>query len=466
MRKIIFCISVLLVQGLSAQITLTPFTPDIPYSSFAGTLDIYGNEIVSSAYYSHDFTQSRVFVFEKNGSTITQETYFTPSDVALSDNFGETVSIDNDFIAASSRLNDQVASNAGAVYMYRKVTGSWTFFQKIIPFDGAADDYFGTDVKVVGNQLFVSSINNEASGQPTSTNSGAVYVYKFDGTTWNFTQKITVNGSQYFGIQLRVVNNKMVIASRSSTNQINTYDYDGTTWNFSSSLSLGFSMDQSMRGFDLDNNQLFVLNSNYPTAAINIYDAGVNSWNLNTTLTALNLNDKYPAYFKVHNDVMFISLNNHSLLYTGKTPTAVYRKISGTWTYQEIIYGQGESNRDDFFGMEMALSDDFVVIGATSEFMAAQGGRAYTFDLALGVNESTFNNLKIFPNPTSDVVNLTTDFVDSISSVDIYKYDGKLVKRVESNFDLISLNEFQNGIFLLKFKMNNGTSTTKKIVKL
>lgn len=465
MRKNIFCISVLLVQASYAQITLTPFAPDIYYSSFAGTLGIYGNEIVSSANYSHDFTQSRVFVFEKNGSTITQETYFTPSDVALSDNFGETVSIDNDFIAASSRLNDQVASNAGAVYMYRKVAGSWTLFQKIIPFDGAADDYFGTDVKVVGNQLFVSSINNEAIGQPTSTNSGAVYVYKFDGITWNFTQKITVIGSQYFGIQLRVVNNKMVIASRSSTNQINTYDYDGTTWNFSSSLSLGFSMDQSMRGFDLDNNQLFVLNSNYPTAAINIYDAGVNSWNLNTTLSALNLNDKYPAYFKVHNDVMFISLNNHSLLYTGKTPTAVYRKISGTWTYQEIIYGQGESNRDDFFGMEMALSDDFVVIGATSEFMAAQGGRAYTFDMALGINENTLNDLKIYPNPTSDLVNLTTDFAGNISSIAIYQCDGKLIKNIESNFNSISLSDFQNGLYLLKFTMNDGTSTTKKIVK-
>lgn len=469
MRKIICCISVLFVQGLNAQIALTPFNPDIPFSSFAGTISIYGNEIVSSANYSHDFTQSRVFVFEKNGSTITQETYFTPSDVALSDNFGETVSIDNDFIAASSRLNDQIASNAGAVYMYRKVAGNWTFFQKITPFDGAADDYFGTDVKVVGNQLFVSSINNEASGQPTSTNSGAVYVYKFNGTTWNFSQKLTVSGSYSFGIKLKVENNKLVIASNSSfgTSTLHTYDYDGTNWNFSSSFSPVNPVNYTIYDFNIENNQLYVLPQvPFPNSIMYIYDAGVNNWNLNTTLSSLNLYDKYPANFEVHNDVMLISLNNHSLLYTAKTPTAVYRKISGTWTFQEMIYGQGEIDRDDWFGMQIAISDDFIVIGAPSEFFGAAGGRAYTFDVALGVNENTFNDLKIYPNPTSGIVHLTDDFVDNVSSVTIYQYDGKLIKTIDSNFDSISLIEFQNGIYLLKFSMNNGTSTAKKIVKM
>lgn len=468
MRKIIFCIPVLFIQFLSAQIILSPFTPDIPFSSFAGTLGIYGNEIVSSANYSHDFTQSRVFVFEKTGNTITQETYFTPSDVGLSDNFGETVSIDNDFIAASSRLNDQVASNAGAVYMYRKIAGNWTFFQKIIPFDGVADDYFGTDIEVVGNQLFVSSVNNEAIGQPTSTNSGSVYVYKFNGTSWNFLQKLTVSDSHSFGIKLRVGNNKLVVASNSSfgTGTLHTYDYDGTNWNFSSSFSPVDPANYTIYDFNIENNQLYVLpQAPYPDAPMYIYDASVSSWNLSTTLSSLNLFDKYPANFKVHNDVMFISLNNHSLLYTARTPTAVYRKISGVWTYQEMIEGQGEINRDDWFGMQIAISDDFVVIGAPGEFVSAAGGRAYAFDVALGINDNTFKDLKIFPNPTSDIVHLTDDFIDNVSSVAIYQYDGKLIKNIKSNFDLISMSEFQSGIYLFKFTMSNGASITKKIIK-
>jgi hypothetical protein len=469
MKKIIFCIAVLFVQGLTAQITLIPFTPDIPFSSFAGTLDIYGNEIVSSANYSHDFTQSRVFVFEKTGSTITPETYFTPSDVAFSDNFGETVSIDNDFIAASSRLNDQVASNAGAVYMYRKIAGIWTFFQKIIPFDGVADDYFGTDIKVVGNQLFVSSVNNEAVGQPTSTNSGAVYVYKFNGVTWNFLQKLTVSGSHSFGIKLRSQNNKLVVASNSSfgTGTLHTYDYDGTNWNFSSSFSPVDPSNYTIYDFNLENNQLYVLPQvAYPNAQMYIYDAGVSSWNLSTTLSSLNLNDKYPANFKVHNDVMFISLNNHPLLYTARTPTAIYRKISGVWTYQEMIYGQGEIDRDDFFGMEIAMSDDFVVIGAPGEFFGAAGGRAYTFDVALSLGENTGEDLKVYPNPASEMLYLSDNLAGEISFIEVYQTDGKLIRKIQSGFDSVSLSGVQNGVYLFKFTMSNGSSITRKIVKI
>lgn len=460
MRKIIFFISILFVHNLTAQITLIPFTPNIPSSQFTHSLDADGNEIVAFSSYVHDLTQSRIFIFEKNGATVTQETYFTPADAALNDNFGGSVSIDNDFIAAGSRYNDQVASNTGAVYMYRKIAGNWTFFQKIIPFDGAADDSFGAVVKVVGNQLFVQSPNNEPIGLPTSTNSGAVYVYNFNGANWIFLQKITSSPSNYTGTStIQVSNNKLVIKGASG---LNTYNYDGSLWNFSSS----FTPPASIVDFRLDNNQLFVLQGNGFSSSMNIYDEVANSWNLNTTLTSLEYVDKTATNFVVRNDVMFISLNSHALLYTAKTPTAIYRKISGNWTFQEYLYGQGPINTDDSFGTQMAITDDIVVIGAPNEYLpTAEGGRAYTFDLALGVNENRFNDLKIYPNPTSDIVHLTGEYAANISSIAIYQCDGKLIKNLETNLNSISLSELQNGLYLLKFTMNDGTSTTKKIVK-
>ena len=449
------------MQASYAQITLIPFTADISTTFFTTSLDAYANEIVVFGGYSHDLTQSRVFVFEKNGATITQETYFTPADAALNDNFGTSVSIDHDFIAAGSRYNDQVASNAGAVYVYRKVAGNWQFFQKIIPFDGVAEDHYGTTVKVVGNQLFVQSPNNEPIGLPTSTNSGAVYVYNFDGTNWIFLQKITPSNYNYNGrpSTIQVSNNKLVIMGGSG---LNTYTYDGTLWNFSSSLTTL----NSIVDYGLDNNQLFVLQMDGFTSSMNIYEDVANNWNLNTTLTSLHSFDKMATNFKVKNDLMFISLNSHSLLYTARTPVTIYTKISGNWTFRETIFGQGPSDRDDFFGDQMAISDDIVVIGAPIEFLPnADGGRAYTTDVALGIKENTFNDVKIYPNPTSGMVHLTNDFADNLNSIAIYQCDGKLIKNIESNFDLISMSEFQSGIYLFKFTMSNGASITKKIIK-
>jgi hypothetical protein len=452
MRKIILVISFLFVQGAFSQITLTPFIPNISSTFFTGSLDAFDNEIVVSAYYGHDLTQRRVFVFEKNGSAINQETYFTPADMALNDNFGESVSIDNDFIAASSRLNDQVASNAGAVYMYRKVANTWQFFQKITPFDGAADDYFGTEVTVVGNQLFVGSANDEATGQPGTSDNGAVYVYHFNGTTWDFSQKITQSGTSHFGSQIKIESNKMVI----SGGNLYTYEYDGTNWNYSSTTPGGID-------FDLDNNQLFILSA---SDQLSIYDAGSTSWILNTTLTSLNYYDTHTTNFKVKGNIMFISLNFHALLYTARTPTAVYRKMNGTWTYQEMIYGEGPSNRDDAFGSRIAISDDIVVIGAPAEYLpSADGGKAYTFDVALGIDQSILNKMTVYPNPTTDKIYLSQNS-DDITLIDVYQYDGKLVKSIKSNFDSMSLSELQSGIYLLKLTMNNGSSATRKIVKI
>ncbi len=468
MRKIIFCIATFFAQGLVAQTTLIPFTPNIPFSGFTTSLDAYANEIVASAAYGHDFTQSRIVVFEKIGNTISQETYFSPSDMAVNDNFGVSLSIDNDFIAASSKLNDQVASNAGAVYMYRKVAGNWIFFQKLTAFDGVADDYFGSEVKVVGNQLFISSVNNEAVGQTTSTNSGAVYVYKFNGTSWVFSQKLTVNASYMLGIQIRVENNKMVIASNSSfgTSFLHTYNYDGTNWNFSSSMSPVNPTNESIYDFDLNNNQLFILPSASINSIMNIYDAGVDSWNLNTTLTGINLYDKRASNFKIHNDLMLISLNNHALLYTAKTPTAIYRKIAGNWTFQEYVYGQGPSDSDDAFGTKIAITDDIVVLGAPYEYLpTAEGGRAYVVDVTLNVNDNALNAIQLYPNPTTSEVHLSGNLSTNIKCIDIYQFDGKLIKTIENSQNPISLTEFQNGVYLLKFTMDNGSFTTRKIVK-
>ena len=459
MRKIILCIAVLFAQLLSAQITLIPFTPDIGFTQFTHAIDVYTNEIVAFSSYSHDLTQSRVFVFEKNGATITQETYFTPSDMALNDNFGGSVSIDHDFIAASSKYNDQVASDAGAVYMYRKVAGNWTFFQKVTAADGAANDYFGGQVEVVGNQLLVFAPNNHPTGEP-STNKGTIYVYKFNGATWSFFQKITMIGTAGISGKFELDGNRMILQS----SDFKTYEYDGNNWNYSSSLAqpTTYNMD-----FKLDSNQLFVLHGDGFTSSMDVYDNVASNWSLNTTLTSLQYIDKVATNFEVHNNLMLISLNFHALLYTARTPTAIYRKIAGSWTFQEYVYGQGPTDRDDAFGTQMAITDDIVVLGAPYEYLpTAEGGRGYAVDLALGVNENGVNTIELYPNPTANEILLTGSLSYNIKTIDIFQFDGKLIKTIEYSQNPISLNEFQNGVYLLKFTMNNGSSTTKKIVKI
>ena len=472
MKKIILCLSFLFAQSSISQVVLTPFVPENNYRGFGYAADAFGNEMVITAADYVDISKKFVYVFEKNGSTITQETYFAPSDITPNDYFGSSVSlsITTDFIAASNILNDQVDTDAGAVYIYRKVSGNWIFFQKIIAFDGVAGDYFGSDVKIVNNKLFISATNNEADGQPTSTNSGAVYIYEFNGSTWVFLEKLTQTGSLSFGNKMKIEGNKLVVKSRSVSNSdihLYTYNFNGTNWSFSSDLSVSDLLD-----FDLDNNQLFILKSgvynpipNY-NQTMDIYNYSSGVWNLNSTLNSLNLQDKFGTNFRVKNNIMLISLNFHALLYTAKTPTALYQKINGTWTFMEYLYGNGPSNEDDNFGYQMALTNDLMLVIAPSERMSPPSmGRAYVVDMALGLNEASIPNITISPNPTNDFVSINNNGED-INQINIYQIDGKRIKSIQNDFDNVSLKEFQSGIYLIKITLSNGVSVSRKIVKI
>ncbi|MGL2963524.1 T9SS type A sorting domain-containing protein [Flavobacterium sp. RSB2_4_14] len=470
MKKIIFCTSLLFFQALFSQITLTSFSPNINHSSFGKALDAYGNDMVISATNGMNFMDgNNVFVFKKNGSIINQETFFTtPSDGIASDGFGNTVSIDNDFIAVGSPFHDEVSSNAGAVYLYRKVANSWQFIQKITAFDGIADDYFGYDVKVYNNQLFVTAIDDEPTGQPTALNNGAVYVYNFNGLNWVFFQKITLGASYKFGGKIKISNNSLAISSGSTFApliNIHTYNFNGSNWNYSNSLNPTSTAEQYISDFNLDNNQLFVLLSTGLNANVIIYEAGSNIWNLSSTLTNVNQGDNIATTFVVKNDMMFIGSGAYILQMTRKSPLSYYKKINGNWVFQEVIYGNGNIGNDDYFGSRIAITDNLVLIGAPNENYPLPIGKAYTFDTTLGIDENTLNEFKLYPNPTNDKVFLSNNLVNEIRFIDIYQFDGKLIKQVKSNSNSISLKELSNGIYLLKITKNNGVSFTRKIVK-
>ena len=53
--------------------------------------------------------------------------------------------------------------------------------------DGAANDQFGIDLSLSGDRAFIGALQEDEM----PNNSGSVYVYDFDGTTWNESQKIT-----------------------------------------------------------------------------------------------------------------------------------------------------------------------------------------------------------------------------------------------------------------------------------
>lgn len=76
---------------------------------------------------------------------------------------------------------------------------------------------------------------------------------------------------------------------------------------------------------------------------------------------------------------------------------------------------------------------------------------------ALGVNVSTIkNDVKIYPNPASSILNIENKSNESVGAISIYNLNGALVKEVKSATSLqsIAVADLQSGIYFVKIQMN------------
>lgn len=81
------------------------------------------------------------------------------SDATNGDNLGAAVDVDGDRAVIGSRFDDDVASNAGAVYVYLRNpdTHQWSQEDKLLMTGGEAGDNFGTSVAIDGDTIVVGA---------------------------------------------------------------------------------------------------------------------------------------------------------------------------------------------------------------------------------------------------------------------------------------------------------------------
>jgi len=187
----------------------------------------------------------------------------------------------------------------------------------------------------------------------------------------------------------------------------------------------------------------------------------------------------------------------NAVLYSTTDGGATWEPIdaTGTWYFGDITYVPGTSNTyvttgiytDDVAVQGSAYSKDggltWVSIDAglqrgvvkflnpttgwAGQFSdgptGAEGILKFNGDLSLAVNEaSSKSNLKVFPNPVVDVVNLTSN--KEVKSVTIYDLTGKKVKSTNETKQ-INVSNLAKGTYILQANYGNGAVENTKIIK-
>jgi len=325
---------------------------------FGYSVAIDSNVMIVSAILSS--TAGQAYVFRYNGALWLQEQILNPTaPFASGDLFGIEVDIYGDYAIVGAQYNDAAANNAGSAYIYYFNGTSWIAQQRLNNTDAAASDFFGKAVALENTTAIIGAFYDD----PRGLNSGSAYVFDFDGTSWNQSQKLVPadgNFSDFFGYSVDIEYPWIVVGAFQDNvpgwaeGSVYMFLHDGTSWSQQQKLTAfdGFDFDNFSRSVDLDGDALIV-----------------------------------SSYFDDDN-----GSNSGSVYF--------FRNIVGTWGHwKKVIPCDG--NQDEVFGCAVAMHDSTVIIGSYLDNQNGMStGSAYLYQyhediFDLGANIDTCANVPI-----------------------------------------------------------------------
>jgi hypothetical protein len=112
-------------------------------------------------------------------------------DGALFDNFGKAVAVQGDWLAVGAPFDDDRGSDKGAVYLFQRSGGSWSFAQKLLAPAASTGSWLGGRLSLDGEWLAASDV------------AGDIQLFRRGGDgVWSFAQRIS-GVYDYHGFDLK-----------------------------------------------------------------------------------------------------------------------------------------------------------------------------------------------------------------------------------------------------------------------
>ena len=311
-------------QSTEQQITATNAATGDKFNSVA----IDGDYAIVGAI-GVDSGKGAAYIFVRNTTTGTwfEQQKLTADDGVAGDALGRAVAIDGDYAVIMSANDDDVVTNSGALYIFKRdtTTGNWSQHQKLKASDPGEDDSFGYSVNISGDYIITGAQYND----DTYTNSGSAYIYTRDPSTgqWGSEQKLTAIDAatnDYFGSTTTISGGYAFVGARGDDD--NSVSGSGSVYVFKRNVMTGvWSYDQKLTASD-------------PTT-----DAGFGG-----------------GFIAISGDYLIIGANAGGA-YIFKLDTT-----TGTWSQQAKLT-PSDGAPGGGFGSSVSIDGDYAIVGAISD---------------------------------------------------------------------------------------------------
>jgi FG-GAP repeat protein len=266
------------------------------------------------------------------------ETSFAPPVLVNAARAGEAVAIDGDFVLVGAPGDSVRGADAGAVHVWRRTAGVWTFEETIRPLTVQAGDSFGASVAVSDGIALIGAPGNDNVG----LNAGLVYVFVHGTTGWS--QQQTFSGSL-----------------------VGPGDAFGG--------SVAMDGDTAVVGARLDDTH-----GNNSGAAY-VMKRGVSFWGEQSQLMAPNAaaNDQFGTSVDVSGDLAVVSSPAANQNGVNSGAVYVFERNGNVWGAGDELPAVG-TTWFDAFGQSLATDGSRIVVGAPgSDAIATDAGGAWSF---------------------------------------------------------------------------------------
>jgi len=175
-----------------------------------------------------------VYVFRRDGDVWTEEQILGPSDGYSLDNFGAAVAVQENWAIIGAPKVNASGVDSGAAYVFNWDGAQWVEVQKLTASDAAVNDAFGQAVAISGNRALIGAPNNDDVG----SNSGSAYVFAWNGSAWVEKQKlIAANEGAALGTSVAIDGDVALLGAPGANNAflpnsgaVFVFQKSGQTW--------------------------------------------------------------------------------------------------------------------------------------------------------------------------------------------------------------------------------------------
>lgn len=382
-----------------------------------------------------DIDAGSAYVYRYVNNSWAEEAKLTAVDGARSDEFGSAVSVSGNVILVSASKDSDNGADSGSAYIFRYSSGGWNEEAKVIALDGESDDGFGESVSISGNTAIIGAYGNDDVG----SNSGSAYVFRYDDGDWTEEAKLTASdagNADWFSRGAVAVSGDVALVGAYGNDDAGTnsgaayvFRFNGSIWVEEAKLTAPDADRSDQFGYRvalLGTTAVVAANTEdgltYQGGAVYIFKYNGSAWLFDEKLLASDGEslDEFGSSLSLSGDTLIVGSNNSE---NGYNAGAVYIfKDNGTTWIEEtkLLATDGESR--DHFGFSSGISGEHIIVGAyQDDDNGAYSGSVYfskRSDTEIYIDESRQPNDKLATIAFIDAEGHTITSVNKITDAD------------------------------------------------